>query len=265
MLIWLAILVLSHLLGPVAFAGTPIPAEPSRLVGPVQTTTTATTIAGREGERVVSHYDSSGNETETVRYADTDSIVEKSVHTYNSNGKKTETITYNPDGSLLTKTLYLYDFQGRLSETTTLDDVGIINHMVYTSDEKRQTVEETITPARQEVTRRLTHFYDSKGLETSTVIIARDGGMSKITFVYDDKGDLTERVVCAKDGSVIDRLRYEYEFDAVGNWIKQTEFICPPAEENVDAACTPAAMTVRTITYAVQNLPSSPPKKDKSN
>lgn len=123
----------------------------------------------------------------------------------------------------------------------------------YTHDEKRQAVEETITSARQGATRRLIHFYDNKGQETVTFLAARDGSISKTIYIYDNKGQETARtVVSTSDGSVLDRLRYDYEFDAIGNWIKQTELICLPAEESRTAACTPAAVVSRTITYATQ-------------
>ncbi len=223
-----------------------------KLLGPVQTVTTVTTIAGKEGERVVSHYDARGNETETLRYVSPDTLTGKSVYTYNSDGKRTETMTYNPDGSLRTKTLYLYNFQGELSEQATVDNVGIIDRARFNPDAKKRTIEETITSAHHEATRRVTHFYDSKGQETATAITARDGSVRKTTLVYDAKGNVTEHTTYTGDGSVLDRMRYTYEFDAVGNWIKQTELICSPATELDVTACASAVITTRVITYAAQ-------------
>jgi hypothetical protein len=251
----LVLLFLNYSVGFVSFAESPTDEDRAKLLSPVQTVTSVTTVASRESERVVSHYDVQGNEIKTLRYVDTDTLVEKSVHTYNASGKKTETTVYKPDGSLLTKTLYLYDFQGRLSEQTTLDDVGLIDRAMYIYEAKKQAVEETITSARQGATRRLIHFYDSKGQETVTLLVAREGSVNKTLHTYDDKGNEAARAVSASDGAVLDRLRYDYEFDTTGNWIKQTELICLPTEEAGAAACTPAAVTVRIIIYTEAHFP----------
>ena len=226
--------------------------ERTRLLGPVQSISSITTVADRESERLVVHYNTQGNEVETLRYVATGSLAEKSVHTDNTSSKRTETMTYNPAGSLLTKTLYLYDFQGRLSERTTLDDVGLIERTTYLHQPEKNTIEETTTYARQSPPVRRTHFHDSEGRKTATLTFARDGSVSKTIPAYDDKGNETDRTVYAGDGAVLDHLRYEYEFDDVGNWVKQTEFICLPTAEPEASVCTPAAIVSRTIAYIAQ-------------
>lgn len=247
------IVTLSLLLLPSVYAEQITDNSGAKLLGPVQTITTVTTITGREGERVVSRYDSQGREIETLHYISPTTLIDKSVHTYNSSGQKTETVTYNPDGSLLTKTIYLYDFQGRLSERTIFDDVGLIDRTMYAYDANGHTVDETTTSARRPAAPRSTHFYDAQEKESATCVFARDGSVRKTTYAYDDKGNVTERIVYASDGSELDRLRYEYEFDTVGNWPKQIEVICPPTMGPGAFTCTPAAVTARTIVYATQD------------
>ena len=45
---------------------------------------------------------------------------------------------------------------------------------------------------------------------------------SKQTYKYDVKGNMIEENSCNADGSLSDKYTYKCEFDAMGNWIKQT-------------------------------------------
>jgi len=250
---WHALLIL--LLVSSATAETKTNRERVGLIGAVQTVTTVTTIAGRVGERVVSHYDANGHETEVVRYNDANVLMERSAHTYNATGYRIETTTKNAADELLTRTLYLYDLQGRLNEMTTLDGAGIIDKTTYTYDMNKHTVDETTTYTHRSITVRVTRWYDKKGQETQSFTFGRGSSVTKTTFAYDPTGNLTERRVYAVDGALLDHLRYTYEFDAVGNWISQTELLCNPSNESTTDSCTPTAVVTRTITYAGQKNP----------
>ena len=46
----------------------------------------------------------------------------------------------------------------------------------------------------------------------------------KHTYKYDEKGNKIEENKYDRDGNLYYKLTYKYEFDAVGNWIKKTEF-----------------------------------------
>jgi len=237
-------------------------AERAGLFGPVLTVNTVTTLPTRDGERIVSHYNAHGNETETILYTGTGVLAEKSVHSYNPKEKRTETITSDANGALLRKTLYLFDFHGRLNEQTILDDVGLIERTTYVYDSQRNSVDETTGHVRRSLTVRTIRFYDATGKETATTTFSRDGSATKTTFRYDDKGNVITRTVSASDGTVIDRLTYVYEFDATGSWITQTELICAPTSELVASNCARAATVVRTITYGAHEHHKVLPRKE---
>jgi|GEM_PF-6782265 len=236
--------------------------ERAGLFGPVLTVSTVTTFPTRDGERVVTHYNAHGNETETLLYAGTGVLTEKLVHSYNSKEKRIETVTHGANGALLKKTLYLYDFHGRLNEQTIFDDVGLIERTTYTYDSQRNSVDETTGYARRSLTVHTIRFYDAAEKETATATFMRDGSVTKTTFKYDSKGNVTERTVSASDGSVIDRLAYTYEFDVTGSWVTQTELICAPTSESVASNCARAATVVRTITYDAPECHTESPRNE---
>lgn len=252
MRIRLTILILSSLSAAVTCAAPPISTESPRLLGMVHTVSMVTTIAGRDGERVVSRYDPHGYEAELLRYTSDGLLVDRADHTYNDKGLRIETTTKNAADELLARTLYLYDLQGQLNEKTTLDSVGIIDKTTYTYDTNTNTVEETTTYTHRAITVRVTRWYDAKGRETQTVTIGRGGSVTKTIFAYDAKGNMTERRVYTSDGALLDHLRYTYEFDTVGNWIAQTELLCSSPGDATAEACAPTAVVTQAITYAGQ-------------
>ena len=262
MLLSLALLIWCCLTASHASAEARTDTEQAGLFGSVLRVSAVTILPTRGGERVVTHYNAHGNETEIIFYTGTGVLTEKLIHSYNSKEKRIETVSHDANGTLLRKTLYLYDFHRRLSERTTFDDVGLIERITYAYDSQRNSVDEVTKHTRRSLTVRSTRFYDARGKETATTTSKRDGSMTKTTFKYDSKGNVIDRTVSASDGSVIDRLTYMYEFDSRGSWTKQTEFLCAPIVEPAASTCAPAATTVRTITYDTPEHRKGPPRKE---
>jgi antitoxin component YwqK of YwqJK toxin-antitoxin module len=236
----------------VASAGSKTDREGAGLIGLVQAVNSVTTLPPRVGERVLSLYDAKGNELETAFYhspASGGALAEKSIHTYDTEGNRSATVTYSGDGILLKKTTYTYDTRSNLTEMVSSDEVGLIEKTTYTYDEKGQPTEEIVYYAHGPIMHRSVHSYDMKGNRTQSLSYTRDGSVTKTVSIYDTKGNMTTRATYATDGSLIDELTYTYEFDAIGNWIKQTESICDPMAQSGESACAPSAVISRTITY----------------
>ncbi|MFL6230185.1 MAG: hypothetical protein ACJ741_15545, partial [Pyrinomonadaceae bacterium] len=67
-----------------------------------------------------------------------------------------------------------------------------------------------------------TATYDMKGTKIDTAYFLAAGGAltGKEVYKYDERGDIVEMTLFNADGSVMSKEKYDYDFDAVGNWTK---------------------------------------------
>ena len=92
--------------------------------------------------------------------------------------------------------------------------------------------------------------YDPRGQKIDSIAYPADESTmvgNKQEYLYDAKGNITEMVVRGDDGSVLNRVKYDYEFDEFGNWKKMTGSIA--VYENGKIGYEPFEITKRTITY----------------
>jgi tetratricopeptide (TPR) repeat protein len=66
-------------------------------------------------------------------------------------------------------------------------------------------------------------------------------------YLYDASGNIIEMVVRGDDGHILNKEKYEYQFDEFGNWEKMTASIA--VYENGNVFYEPFEITYRTITY----------------
>ena len=97
-------------------------------------------------------------------------------------------------------------------------------------------------------------LYDERGRrvknETYPVVGSRGGRES---HKYDARGNVAETVVRDAGGAVLSRTRYDYEFDAHGNWIKMTASVAVSNAGRVEYE--PTEITRRVITYYLVEEP----------
>ena len=92
--------------------------------------------------------------------------------------------------------------------------------------------------------------YDPRGQKIDSIAYPADESTvvgNKQQYLYDARGNITEMVMRADDGSVLNRVKYDYEFDEFGNWKKMTGSIA--VYENGSLGYEPFEITKRTITY----------------
>jgi TonB family protein len=92
--------------------------------------------------------------------------------------------------------------------------------------------------------------YDPRGKKFDSVAYPADESTvvgNKQQYVYDAKGNVIEMVMRGDDGSVLNRVKYDYEFDEFGNWKKMIGSIA--VYENGSVGYEPFEITKRTITY----------------
>lgn len=95
----------------------------------------------------------------------------------------------------------------------------------------------------------LRYTYKYKGNQKEEMVYAEDSSLNqKYLYTLDDKGNEIEEIVYeVRDNSIRDKYSYSYEFDAKGNWIKQTtsKWVTKDGKSRFE----PYSVTYRTITY----------------
>ncbi|MGH9933066.1 MAG: TonB family protein [Pyrinomonadaceae bacterium] len=76
--------------------------------------------------------------------------------------------------------------------------------------------------------------------------------VGKQEYLYDPKGNVIEMTLLGDDGSILNKEKYDYEFDEFGNWGKKTASMA--VYENGTIAYEPSEITYRTITYYYTQL-----------
>ena len=97
-----------------------------------------------------------------------------------------------------------------------------------------------------------TATYDMKGAKIDNAYFLAAGGAltGREVYKYDERGDIVEMTLLNADGSVMTKERYEYEFDAMGNWTKMLTSVA--LVENGETKFEPTEVTYRFISYFLQ-------------
>ncbi len=98
-----------------------------------------------------------------------------------------------------------------------------------------------------------TATYDMKGAKIDTAYFLGTGGSltGKEVYKYDDRGNIVEMTLFNTDGSVLSKEKYEYEFDAMGNWTRMTTSVA--VIENGQMSFEPTEVTYRIIAYYLED------------
>ena len=98
-----------------------------------------------------------------------------------------------------------------------------------------------------------TATYDMKGAKIDTAYFLGAGGSltGKEVYKYDDRGNIVEMTLFNTDGSVLSKEKYDYEFDAMGNWTRMTTSVA--VIENGQMSFEPTEVTYRIIGYYLED------------
>jgi protein TonB len=97
-----------------------------------------------------------------------------------------------------------------------------------------------------------TATYDMKGAKIDNAYFLAAGGelTGREIYKYDERGDIIEMTLLNADGSVMTKERYDYEFDAMGNWTKMLTSVA--LVEGGETKFEPTEVTYRFISYFLQ-------------
>jgi TonB family protein len=97
-----------------------------------------------------------------------------------------------------------------------------------------------------------TATYDMKGAKIDNAYFLAAGGAltGREVYRYDERGNIVEMTLLNADGSVMTKERYEYEFDAMGNWTRMLTSVA--LVENGETKFEPTEVTYRFISYFLE-------------
>jgi hypothetical protein len=224
-------------------------------------------------------YDSRGNLTEHKSYGPNGLLVSTHVHVYGLRGEKKRLLIYREDGSLLWTRVHRYDPNGVLTGWIWMKydkDDSVLETVTHTLHAMGWVTERIVCNAKGHIERKHLFTYNAAGDLIEDVRVDGDGSpLSRFRYTYgssgnkttstylayDDSGEVQFEHVCLFDargiliseahrgaeGSPEEEFDYDYEFDSVGNWIKQTKLI--PLTGPGERRYSPLMVIYRTITY----------------
>lgn len=239
-----------------------------------------------ERERVLRlrvSYDLEGRKLQELNYDYRGVLTKKDLSIYSSAGDLEEIQTYAPDGSLVSRRVYQKDVDSNtVAELFYLgQETSNVRKTIFSFDQSGKLVSQTTVPSNDEPSIRMLLIYDTQnrlrevsmcmsntklpvlipGIAGQSIMSANElrpkaGGpcgdgllTSRTTFSRDSDGHLLESATYTGEGALVSREAYTGEYDANGNWIKQTLSKWKPES----AEFQPTKMTYRRIVY---NSPS---------
>jgi TonB family protein len=98
-----------------------------------------------------------------------------------------------------------------------------------------------------------TATYDMKGAKIDNAyFLGASGALTgREVYKYDDKGNIVEMTLFNSDASILSKEKYDYDFDAVGNWTKMLTSVA--VIENGKTSFEPTEVTFRYISYYLED------------
>ncbi|KXJ99271.1 MAG: RHS Repeat protein [Nitrospira sp. OLB3] len=183
------------------------------------------------------HYDQTGRlQSEVVTDAKGD-LVKETRMAYDARGHRSAEVAAWGDGTFENASLYEYDQAGLKIRGLHYNAVQVINRNLFTYDEHGRVIGERFernyrydavgnqvaTSDRFDAGHALVLTYDDQGrVGTKHVSDLRGRREGRSEFRYDDHGNQIEEAFYDALGRLTDRKTYRYDYDAVGNWTKET-------------------------------------------
>jgi hypothetical protein len=189
-------------------------------------------------------------------------LCDKKTYLYNEFGKLAEEQCFIENGKIVGKRIYNYDEKGYFLEEKSIsmeEKSKYFNNYVTRRkfDDKgreieRATVKKVGDEWQPEDFRsgfyKWIFFYDSRGNIVRRHQIKADESIFGISeSFYDEKGNEIETIEFNTDGTLKDRQFYQYEFDNLGNYVKEIAYEW--VSENGKTFFQPSEITYRKIEY----------------
>ncbi|MEP7039091.1 MAG: hypothetical protein ABI891_12185 [Acidobacteriota bacterium] len=157
-------------------------------------------------------YDDAGNLIEENGYDLSGKLLNQSIYVYDGQNQKIQwtSMSYHPEErSKPHRYIYSYDERGRLQEEKTFSDEG--NGFVPTDSLGRPH-------------KRVLIYKNLDKWKTASYFNTSGAFVKMTTLSYDSKGNEIEDIEYDQNENVKEKIRYEYEFDKLGNWIVEKTY-----------------------------------------
>jgi len=198
--------------------------------------------------RTVFSYDDQARLIEETAYNDDFSLQYAAEQSYTSSGYTRTTTYYLPDNEVDYLTIETFSTTGlRLEEKGTTLEGAPQYRVTYRYTETGELLEEAAFQAEDVQQYRLENAYDPKGnLIEATEFDADNEPFFRYGYDYDERNNITLRST-APLGAEPGLQRYEYNYDAQGNWVERKTF--KQVERFGEQLMQPVEVSYRMITY----------------
>jgi hypothetical protein len=197
--------------------------------------------------KVTYNHDADGILIEAIEYGSDRAVLEKMNYKYAADSNQAEEVYHLGNDRLRLRRLYLFDHKRRtLQESHFGSDNKLQLKKVYSygDAEKPVRIDEYDLDGFRGYS---TVKYDDRGNRLQHISYAPSGTLElKVTYSYDEKANLKEEVHYERS-DFRHRFVYEYEYDAIGNWVRKFSYKCSQPEGT--PSCVPFEITYRTISY----------------
>jgi len=187
--------------------------------------------------RFVYTYDQAGRRTAEIVQDARGAVVKETHSVYDDRGNRSAELSAWGDGTFENVSLYEYDAAHRRIRGLHFNGVQVINRNLYAFDSAGRLVRERLernyhyNAAGDQVVRtdrfdtgyEVAIVYDERGQVREKIVSdLRGRRQGRSEFQYDEHGTQVEERIVNTNGQVTERKAYRYEYDAVGNWTKET-------------------------------------------
>ncbi len=182
-------------------------------------------------------YDQAGRRIAEVVQDARGDVVKETRSAYDGRGNCSAEVAAWGDGTFENVSLYEYDDAHRRIRGLHFNGVQVINRNLYAFDPAGRLVRErfernyhynaagaqVVMTDRFDAGYEVAIVYDAQGYVREKVVSdLRSRPQGRSEFRYDERGNQNEELIFNAKGQVTARKIYRYEYDAVGNWTKET-------------------------------------------
>lgn len=191
-------------------------------------------------------FDAKGRVSETFLGNARIKMYGRTVYTYDAQNRIVKKVNFNPDGSAVFEDLFTYNANGGLESKT--KQSAATKKVIWKTEYKYESPESYLQYMDGKFTRRINLTKDAKCRIVESNLYREDRSLeNRITASFDDRNNLVELIAFAPGGNQIEKTKYEYEYDANGNWVKQSVYEWTFRDGS--APYTLTKVKERTITY----------------
>ncbi len=190
--------------------------------------------------------------------------LQQTLYRYNEGNQLTEEVTYDAEGNVVQQQLYIYNEMGKEKLLEHYQGTAIVTRLESNYNDEGNLTKQTQTSADTTLLSEV--IFSGQGRVFEQIYYAEDGSVvSRDIVSLDEQDNIIESIGHTSDGSTktsyeydnaglvlnesfemegfTPAYRYEYEFDDVGNWIKQVQL------EDFGGISEPQLTLYRTIEY----------------